>query len=135
MAKDRALVAAARCDLTPNPQILLIVVFLHCSTRRHKWLHPLKLKTVPGLRAEPHSGNHRRARWHVEVNPLDGRASTKEKGGVAVSGRETVHYAGNRIVVANRGRMAAVNLGGIVTAVAVGGSGGGFGVVNARVLA
>ena len=69
LTKDRALVAAACCDPIPNPQLLLIVVFLHRSTCRHKWLHPLKLKIVPSLRAEQHSGNRRRVRWRVKVNP------------------------------------------------------------------
>ena len=85
LAKDRALAAAACRDPTPNPQLLLIVVFLHRSTRR-EWLYSLKLKIVPGLRAEQHSGNCRRVRRRVEVNPPDGRASTKEKGGGALLG-------------------------------------------------
>ena len=44
-------------------------------------------------------------------------------------------YAGDRIIVADRERMAAVNVGGIVAAVSVGGSGGGLWDFNARVLA
>ena len=44
-------------------------------------------------------------------------------------------YAGNRIVVADRGRMAAIDIGGIVAAVAVGGSDGGFGDMDTPVLA
>ena len=59
LAEDRALVATACWDPTPNPQLLLIVVFLHHSTCRYKWLYLLKLKIVPGLRAEQHSGNRR----------------------------------------------------------------------------
>ena len=42
-------------------------------------------------------------------------------------------YAGNRLLVADRGRMATVNVGGIVAAVAVRSSGGGFVDVNATV--
>ncbi len=57
LAKDRALVAAVCRNPTLNPQLLLIVVFLHRSTRHHKRLYLLKLKIVPGLRAEQHSGN------------------------------------------------------------------------------
>ncbi len=49
--------------------------------------------------------------------------------------RDGGHYAGNHIVVADCGKMAAVNVGSIVAAVAVGCSGGGFGDVDARVLA
>ena len=90
LAEDRALVAAARRDPTPNPQLLLIVVFLHRSTRRHEWLYPLKLKIMPGLQAEQHSGNCRRVRRCVEVNPPDGCTSTKEEGGGASSGQGTV---------------------------------------------
>ena len=60
LAEDRALAATACRDPTPNPQLLLIVVFLHRSTRRHEWLYPLKLKIMPGLQAEQHSGNRRR---------------------------------------------------------------------------
>jgi hypothetical protein len=89
LAKDRAL-AAARHDPTPNPHLLMIVVFLHCSTRLHKWLYPLKLKIVPGLRTEQHSGNCRRIRRRVEVNPPYGCASMKEKGGGALMGQGTV---------------------------------------------
>ena len=33
LAEDRALAAAACRDPTPNPQLLLIVVFLHLMTR------------------------------------------------------------------------------------------------------
>jgi hypothetical protein len=44
-----------------------------------------------------------------------------------VGARDGGGYAGNHIVVANRGRRAAVNVGGIVAAVAVNGSSGGFG--------
>jgi hypothetical protein len=90
LAEDRALAAAACHDPTPNPQLLLIVVFLHQSTRRHKWLYPLKLKIVPGLWAEQHSGNHCRVQWRVKRNPLNGHASTKVEGGGASSGRGTV---------------------------------------------
>jgi hypothetical protein len=82
----RVLAATARCNLTTNPQLLLIVVFLHRSTRRHEWLYPLKLKIVPDLKAEQHSGNHCRVRRRIEVNPPDGRVSTKEEGGGALSG-------------------------------------------------
>ena len=60
LAEDRALATAACRDPTPNPQLLLIVIFLHRSTHHHEWLYPLKLKIVPGLRAEQHSGNRRR---------------------------------------------------------------------------
>ena len=86
LAEDRALVAAARRDPTPNPQLLLIVVFLHRSTCCHKWLYPLKLRIGPGLRAEQHSGNRCRVRRRFEVNPPDGRVSTEEEGGGASSG-------------------------------------------------
>ena len=86
LAEDRTLAAAARCDPTTNPQLLLIVVFLHRSTHRHEWLYPLKLKIVPGLQAEQHSGNRHRVRRRIEVNPPDGRVSTKEEGGGALSG-------------------------------------------------
>jgi hypothetical protein len=57
--------------------------------------------------------------------------------GRLVRARDGGCYAGNRIVVADRGRMVAVNVGGIVVAVAISGSGsgGGVGDVNARVLA
>ncbi len=44
-------------------------------------------------------------------------------------------YADNHIVFADRGRIVAVNIGGIVAAVAVSGSSDGLGDVNARVLA
>ena len=61
LAEDRALATAACQDPTPNPQLLLTVVFLHrSSTCRHECLYPLKLKSMPGLRAEQHSGNRSR---------------------------------------------------------------------------
>ena len=44
-------------------------------------------------------------------------------------------YAGNPIVIADCGRMAAINVGGIVVAIAIGGSVSGFGDVDACVLA
>ena len=75
LAEDRALAAAACRDPTPNPQLLLIVLFLHRSTRPHEWLYLLKLKIVPSLRAEQHSGNHRPVRRRVEVNTPNGCAS------------------------------------------------------------
>ena len=86
LAKDRALTAAARRDPTPNPHFLLIVVFLHRSTRCHDWLYLLKLNIMPGLRAEQQSGNRHLVRRCVEVNPPKGRALTKEEGGGASSG-------------------------------------------------
>ena len=55
--------------------------------------------------------------------------------GYLVGAREGGRYAGDRIDVADRGRMAAVDVGGIVTAVAVGSSGIGFRDIDARVLA
>ena len=91
LAKNRAMAAAARCDPTPNPQLLLSVVFHHHPTRHYEWLYPLKLKIVPCLRAEQHSGNRRRVQQRrVKVNPPNGRASTKEEGGGASLGRGTV---------------------------------------------
>ena len=91
LAEDRAFGAKACRDCTPNPQLLLIVIFLHRSTRRHEWLYLLKLKIVPGLQAEQHSGNRCRVvRWRVEVNPPNRLASTKEEGGGASSGRGMV---------------------------------------------
>ena len=90
LAKDRALAAAACCNPTPNPQLLLIAVFLHRSTCRHEWLYLLKLKIMPGLWAGQHSGNHRRVRRYVKVIPPDGCALTMEKDGGASLGRGTV---------------------------------------------
>ena len=90
LAKDRALAATAHHDPITNPQLLLIVIFLHRFTRRHKWLYLLMLKIMPGLRAEQHSGNCRCVRQRVEVNPPNGRASTKEEGGGTLSGQGTV---------------------------------------------
>ncbi len=55
--------------------------------------------------------------------------------GCLVGTRGDGRYAGKHIFVANFGRMATIDVGGIVVAVAVGSSGGGFGDVNARVLA
>ena len=55
--------------------------------------------------------------------------------GCLVGVRDSGCYAGHCNVVANQGRMAAINIGGIIAAVAVSGSGGGFGGVDARVLA
>ena len=61
---------------------------------------------------------------------------TKEEGGGTLSGRKEVgHYAGNRIVLADCRSMAAIDIGGIVAAVAVCGRSGGSGDVNACVLA
>ena len=131
LAEDRALAAAACRDPTPNPQLLLIVLFLHRSTCHHEWLYPLKLKIVPGLRAEQHCGNRRRVQRRVEVNPPNRCTGW----GCLVGARDGGCYAGDRIVVANCRRMATVDIGGIVVAIAVGGSGGVFGDVDARVLA
>ena len=57
--------------------------------------------------------------------------------GCLVGARGGGPYAGDRIVVADRGsgRMAAVDVGGIIAAVAVSSSNGGSGDVDARVLA
>ena len=55
--------------------------------------------------------------------------------GHLVGARDGGCYAVNRIVGANCGWMAAVNVGGMVAAVPIGGSSGGVGGVNARVLA
>ena len=55
--------------------------------------------------------------------------------GRLVRARDGGRYAGNRIVIADCGRMAIINVGGIIAAVAIGGSGGGFGDVDAHVLA
>ena len=54
--------------------------------------------------------------------------------GPLVGARDGGRYASNRIIVADHGRMAANNDGGIVVAIAGSGSGGGFGDVHARVL-
>ena len=77
-------------NLTPNPQLLLIVVSLHRSTRCHEWLYLLKLKIMSGLRAEQHSGNRCRLRQRVKVNPPDRHALMKEEGGGTSSGQGTV---------------------------------------------
>jgi hypothetical protein len=70
------------------------------------------------------------------VNPPNERALVKKEGGGASLGQGMVGpYAGNHIVFADRGRIVAVNIGGIVAAVTVSGSSGGLEDVNARVLA
>ena len=68
-------------------------------------------------------------------SPRRSRVDDGEVWGRLVRARDSGRYAGDRIVVADRGRMAAVYVGGIVAAVAIGGSDGGFGDVDARVLA
>ena len=90
LAKDRALAAAAHHNPTPNPQLLLIVVFLHHPTCHHERLYPLRLKIMPDFGAEQHSGNRRRIQQCIEVDPPNKRALTKEEGGVALLGRGTM---------------------------------------------
>ena len=55
--------------------------------------------------------------------------------GCLVGARDGGCYADDHAIVANHGRMAAIDVGGIVAAIAVGSSGGGFGDVNVCVLA
>ncbi len=136
LAKNRALVAAACRDPTSYPQLLLIVVFFHRSIRRHEWLYPLKLNIVPGLQAEQHSGNLCHVQQRAKVNPPNRRTSMKEEGGGTSSrqGTKDIMLA-TALLLLTAGGMATVNICGIVAAVAIGGSGGGFGVVNAHALA